>query len=116
MAERADCLLLLDVNNIYVSARNHGFDPLDYLAGLPANRIQQIHLAGHSDMGDYVIDTHDADVCDAVWDLYARAIHMFGPIATMIERDDNIPPLADVVAELDRARTVAARALERADA
>jgi uncharacterized protein (UPF0276 family) len=115
MAERADCLLLLDVNNIYVSARNHDFDPLDYLAGLPANRIQQIHLAGHSDMGDYVIDTHDADVCDAVWDLYARAINMFGPIATMIERDDNIPPLADVIAELDRARTVAARALEGAD-
>lgn len=116
MAKRADCLLLLDVNNIYVSARNHGFDPLDYLAGLPANRIQQIHLAGHSDMGDYVIDTHDADVCDAVWDLYARAIAMFGPVATMIERDDNIPPLADVIAELDRARTVAARVLEGADA
>ncbi|WP_257543791.1 DUF692 domain-containing protein [Sphingopyxis sp. DBS4] len=116
MAERADCLLLLDVNNIYVSARNHGFDPLDYLAGLPAGRIQQIHLAGHSDMGDYVIDTHDADVCDAVWNLYARAIAMFGPVATMIERDDNIPPLADVIAELDRARTVAARVLEGADA
>lgn len=116
MAERADCLLLLDVNNIYVSARNHGFDPLDYLAGLPAHRIQQIHLAGHSDMGDYVIDTHDADVCDAVWDLYARAINMFGPVATMIERDDAIPPLADVIAELDRARTVAARVLEGADA
>ncbi|MGV7121776.1 MNIO family bufferin maturase [Sphingopyxis sp. 550A] len=116
MAERADCLLLLDVNNIYVSARNHGFDPLDYLAGLPAGRIQQIHLAGHSDMGDYVIDTHDADVCDAVWDLYATAIEMFGPVATMIERDDAIPPLADVIAELDRARTVAARALEGVDA
>jgi uncharacterized protein (UPF0276 family) len=116
MAERADCLLLLDVNNIYVSARNHGFDPLDYLAGLPAGRIQQIHLAGHSDMGDYVIDTHDADVCDAVWDLYATAIEMFGPVATMIERDDAIPPLADVIAELDRARTVAARAREGVDA
>jgi uncharacterized protein (UPF0276 family) len=116
MAERADCLLLLDVNNIYVSARNHGFDPLDYLAGLPAGRIQQIHLAGHSDMGDYVIDTHDADVCDAVWDLYATAIEMFGPVATMIERDDAIPPLADVIAELERARTVAARAREGVDA
>lgn len=116
MAERADCLLLLDVNNIYVSARNHGFDPLDYLRGLPAGRIQQIHLAGHSDMGDYVIDTHDAPVCDAVWDLYATAIGMFGPIATMIERDDDIPPLADVIAELDRARTLAARAPEPAHA
>lgn len=116
MAERADCLLLLDVNNIYVSARNHGFDPLDYLAGLPANRVQQIHLAGHSDMGDYVIDTHDAAVCDAVWELYARAIGMFGPVATMIERDDDIPPLADVIAELDRARALAASVPEPAHA
>lgn len=116
MATRADCLLLLDVNNIYVSARNHGFDPLDYLAGLPADRIQQIHLAGHSDMGDYVIDTHDADVCDAVWELYSKAIAMFGTVATMIERDDDIPPLADVIAELDRARALAARALEPAHA
>ncbi|WP_374394681.1 DUF692 domain-containing protein [Sphingopyxis sp.] len=112
MAGRADCLLLLDVNNIYVSARNHGFDPEDYLAGLPTDRIQQIHLAGHSDMGDYVIDTHDADVCDAVWDLYASAIRRFGSVATMIERDDAIPPLADVLAELDCARALAARALE----
>lgn len=112
MAGRADCVLLLDVNNIYVSARNHGFDPEDYLAGLPADRIQQIHLAGHSDMGDYVIDTHDADVCDAVWDLYASAIRRFGSVATMIERDDAIPPLADVLAELDCARALAARALE----
>jgi uncharacterized protein len=112
MAERADCLLLLDVNNIYVSARNHGFDPLDYLAGLPGDRIQQIHLAGHSDMGDYVIDTHDADVCDAVWELYSQAIAMFGPVATMIERDDDIPPLGQVIAELDRARALAETALE----
>lgn len=111
MAVRADCLLLLDVNNVYVSARNHGFDPEAYLAGLPADRIQQIHLAGHSDMGDYVIDTHDADVCDAVWDLYASAIGRFGSVATMIERDDEIPPLADVLAELDRARGLAAHAL-----
>ncbi|WP_215349659.1 DUF692 domain-containing protein [Sphingopyxis soli] len=112
MAERADCLLLLDVNNIYVSARNHGFDPEDYLAGLPADRIQQMHLAGHSDMGDHVIDTHDTDVCDAVWDLYASAIRRFGSVATMIERDDAIPPLADVLAELDCARALSARALE----
>ncbi|AQA00750.1 hypothetical protein BWQ93_08700 [Sphingopyxis sp. QXT-31] len=112
MAERADCLLLLDVNNVYVSARNHGFDPEDYLAGLPADRIQQIHLAGHSDMGDYVIDTHDADVCDAVWDLYGDAVRMLGPVATMIERDDHIPPLAEVIAELDRARALAAPVLE----
>ena len=112
MAGRADCLLLLDVNNIYVSARNHGFDPEDYLAGLPVDRIQQIHLAGHSDMGDYVIDTHDAAVCDAGWDLYARAIAMVGPVATMIERDDDIPPLAALLSELERARTLAQAALE----
>lgn len=112
MATRADCLLLLDVNNIYVSARNHGFHPHDYLVGLPAARIQQIHLAGHSDMGDYVIDTHDADVCDAVWELYADACGLFGPVATMIERDDDIPPLADLIAELDRARDVATRMFE----
>jgi len=116
MAERADCLLLLDVNNIYVSARNHGFDPLDYLAGLPGHRIQQIHLAGHSDMGDYIIDTHDADVCDDVWNLYSAAIGMFGSLATMIERDDDIPPLADVLAELDRARALAAAIAESVDA
>ena len=112
MAERADCLLLLDVNNIYVSARNHGFDPLDYLSGLPAARIQQIHLAGHSDMGDYVIDTHDAAVSDAVWDLYARAIAMVGPVATMIERDDDIPPLPTLLCELERARELAQAVLE----
>ena len=87
-------------------------DALDYLAGLPANRIQQIHLAVHSDKVDYVIDTHDADVCDAVWDLYSTAIGMFGPVATMIERDDDIPPLADLLAELDRARGLAAQVLE----
>lgn len=112
MAERADCLLLLDVNNIYVSARNHGFDPLDYLAGLPSGRIQQIHLAGHSDMGDYVIDTHDAAVSDAVWDIYTRAIAMVGPVATMIERDDDIPPLPTLLSELQRARQLARAALE----
>ena len=112
MAERADCLLLLDVNNIYVSARNHGFDPLDYLSGLPAGRIQQIHLAGHSDMGDYVIDTHDAAVSDAVWDIYTRAIAMVGPVATMIERDDDIPPLPTLLSELQRARQLARAALE----
>ena len=109
---RTGCGLLLDVNNIYVSARNHGFDPLDYLAGLPSGRIQQIHLAGHSDMGDYVIDTHDAAVCDAVWDLYARAIAMVGPVATMIERDDDIPPLPTLLSELQRARELAQAALE----
>lgn len=112
MARRADCLLLLDVNNVYVSSRNHGFDAREYLAALPRDRIQQIHLAGHSDMGDYVIDTHDAAVCDAVWKLYGDACRMFGNVATMVEWDDDIPDLPVLLSELDRARALAARELE----
>ena len=111
IARRADCLILLDVNNIYVSAYNHGFDAEQYLTGVPAERVQQIHIAGHSNCGDYIIDTHDADVIDAVWALYAKAIERLGPVSTMIERDDHIPPLTDLVAELDQARRVAAAAL-----
>jgi uncharacterized protein len=110
VARRADCLILLDVNNIYVSAYNHGFDPRQYLAGIPAERVQQVHLAGHSNCGDHIIDTHDAEVIDPVWELYAEAIASMGPVATMIERDDRIPPLADLVAELDRARSIASAA------
>jgi len=111
IARRADCLILLDVNNIYVSARNHGFDPEAYLSGVPPERVQQIHLAGHSDCGDVIIDTHDAPVIDPVWDLYGRAIRRLGPVATMIERDDHIPPLAQLLFELERARVVADQAL-----
>jgi uncharacterized protein (UPF0276 family) len=116
IARRADCLILLDVNNIYVSAYNHGFDPEVYLAGVPAERVQQIHLAGHSNCGDYIVDTHDAPVIDPVWDLYGRAIRRLGPVATMIERDDHVPPLSELLAELDQARAVADRALRRAAA
>jgi uncharacterized protein (UPF0276 family) len=115
IAHRADCLILLDVNNIYVSAYNHGFDAEQYLAGVPAERVQQIHIAGHSNCGDYIVDTHDADVIDPVWALYAKAIERLGPVSTMIERDDHIPPLADLVTELEQARRVAAAAL-RAEA
>ncbi len=114
VAERADCLILLDINNIHVSAVNHGFDPLDYLDGVPAERVQQHHLAGHTDFGDYIIDTHDADVIDPVWDLYAQAVRRFGQVSCMIERDDNIPPLSDLLAELDKARRIAASARETA--
>jgi uncharacterized protein (UPF0276 family) len=109
MSRRTGCYLLLDVNNIYVSARNHGFDPLDYLAGIPADRVRQVHLAGHTP-GEIVIDTHDRPVCDAVWALFARAMALLGPVAVMIERDDAIPPLAELLAELDRARSLAATA------
>ena len=113
---RTGCRLLLDVNNIHVSSVNHGFDAHEFLRGVPAHRVQQIHLAGHSDNGDHMIDTHDQPVADAVWALYAEALSLCGPVATMIERDDHIPPLAALVVELDRARSVAARVLVRAEA
>ena len=106
IARRSGCRILLDVNNIYVSSRNHGFDADAYVAALPAEKIWQIHLAGHSDYGDYVIDTHDHLVCDEVWALYARTLERVGPVTTMIERDDHIPPLAELVAELDHARRI----------
>jgi uncharacterized protein len=111
VAERADCLILLDVNNIYVSSVNHEFDALAYLNAMPAARVQQIHLAGHEDHGDYLIDTHDHPVCDPVWQLYAAALRHCGAVATMIERDDHIPPLAELCAELAEARALAARTL-----
>jgi uncharacterized protein (UPF0276 family) len=106
VAERADCLLLLDLNNIHVSAVNHGFDARTFLRGVPAHRVQQIHLAGHTDHGDHLVDTHDHPVADPVWGLYAEACGRFGPVATMIERDDHIPPLAELVAELSIARRI----------
>lgn len=106
IAEEADCELLVDINNIYVSSRNQGFDPMDYLRALPASRIRQFHLAGHTDHGAICIDTHDQPVCAAVWQLYAQACELFGPVPTMIERDDHIPPLADLLDELAHARTI----------
>ena len=111
MTRRTGCYLLLDVNNVYVSATNHGFDPRAFIDGIPAGRVRQIHLAGHAP-GDVLIDTHDRAVCDAVWQLYRHACARFGPLATMIERDDAIPPLAELLAELDQARAIA-QATER---
>ncbi|OUS51709.1 hypothetical protein BM607_010745 [Shewanella sp. SACH] len=107
VAEAADCLILLDINNIYVSARNHNFNPLDYLNKINPKRVQQFHLAGHSDYGDYVIDTHDHDVPSSVWDLYCAALKRFGGISTMIERDANIPEFYALEAELTIARNIA---------
>jgi uncharacterized protein (UPF0276 family) len=104
MATRTGCDLLLDINNIYVSAANHGFDAHDYLDGIPADRVRQIHLAGHSQCLELLVDTHDSPVCDDVWTLYAKAISRFGPVATMIERDGDVPPLADLLVELSIAR------------
>jgi len=108
LASRADCHLLFDVNNVYVSSRNHGFDPRVYVDAMPARRIRQIHLAGHEDHGDFVIDTHDHPVRDEVWELYRYTIRRIGEVPTMIERDDNIPQLDILLAELAQARDVAA--------
>jgi uncharacterized protein len=106
---RADCALLLDVNNIYVSSVNHGFDPLTYLDAMPASRVRQIHLAGHSDLGGHLIDTHDHPIVEAVWNLYGEAVARFGAVPAMIERDDNIPALGELVAELQIARDIGSR-------
>jgi uncharacterized protein (UPF0276 family) len=116
VAEEADCLLLLDVNNIYVSSINHGYDAQEFLRHLPRERVQQIHLAGHSDHGDYIVDTHDHPVAEPVWALYREACLLFGEVAAMIERDDHIPDLAELVMELDRARAIAAEVLQSCEA
>ncbi|MFL6706961.1 MAG: DUF692 domain-containing protein, partial [Massilia sp.] len=110
MCARTGCGLLLDVNNIYVSAVNHGFDAHDYLAGIPADRVRQIHLAGHSQGAELLIDTHDSAVAPAVWALYAAARARCGDVATMVERDAAIPPLPELLAELDTARRIGAKA------
>ncbi len=114
VARRADCLILLDINNVHVSAANHGFDARAYLDEIPVERVQQFHLAGHEHGDALIIDTHDAPIVDPVWDLYAHAVRRFGAVSTMIERDDRIPPLAELVAELDRARAIAGPILQAA--
>ncbi|HEX7907083.1 MAG TPA: DUF692 domain-containing protein [Paraburkholderia sp.] len=113
MSARTGCDLLLDINNIYVSATNHGFDALAFLDGIPAERVRQIHLAGHAQGLDLLIDTHDSPVCEDVWSLYANAVLRLGPVATMIERDADIPPLADLLDELSMARMHRAAAVAR---
>ena len=114
LCAQTGCGLLLDVNNVYVSAQNHKFDAREYLAGIPIDRVRQIHLAGHSIGHTMLIDTHDEPVCASVWDLYASVLPKLGPVATMIERDDAIPPLADLLDELDLARRLDAGAERRA--
>jgi uncharacterized protein (UPF0276 family) len=104
--ERADCLLLLDINNIYVSGFNHDFDPKAYIDAIPADRVWQHHLAGHTHNGNHIIDTHDHPVIDPVWDLYAYAVKKFGPVSVMIERDDNIPPFEELYKEFDHMKRV----------
>ena len=116
IVEKADCHILFDVNNIYVSGFNHGFDPLDYLEHVPSSRIKQIHLAGHTHNGDHIIDTHDHPVPDPVWELYGKTIRQIGSVPTMIERDDNIPPFEELVAELQQARALSKAALKPQEA
>jgi len=110
IAERADCLILLDINNIYVSGFNHEFNPRTYIEAVPIERVWQFHLAGHQNHGDYIIDTHDEPVIDPVWELYGEAVRRFGDVSTMIERDDNIPPLPELLDELQHARSTAFQA------
>jgi uncharacterized protein (UPF0276 family) len=109
VAARADCHILLDINNIYVSGVNHGFDPVKYLQAMPKSRVRQFHLAGHSNMGGHLIDTHDHPIVAPVWELYSQAVSLFGDVPAMIERDDNIPELHELVTELNMARAIAAR-------
>jgi hypothetical protein len=114
VAARADCAILLDINNIYVSSVNHGFDALTYLRAIPTDRVRQFHLAGHSDLGGHLIDTHDHPIVEPVWDLYRAAVAQFGAVPTMIERDDNIPALSELVAELQIARELCRSCDQRA--
>jgi len=99
VVERADCGILLDVNNIYVSSQNHDFNPFTYLESVPIERVAQIHIAGHSKYEKYILDTHDHPVIDPVWKLYARAIELAGPTPTLLEWDDHIPSFEQVHAE-----------------
>lgn len=109
LAARTDCEILLDVNNVYVSAFNHGFDARVFLRAMPASGVRQFHLAGHLHKGTHIIDTHDHPIVPDVWELYAEAVRLFPGVPTMIERDADIPPYAELLAELDIAREVAAR-------
>ncbi|MDZ4744324.1 MAG: DUF692 domain-containing protein [Verrucomicrobiota bacterium] len=103
VVEMADCGILLDVNNIYVSSFNHGFNPFDYLTGIPPERVAQIHIAGHSHYQKFILDTHDAPVIDDVWALYQKAIGLFGPTPTLLEWDDKIPTFEEVWDEARKA-------------
>jgi hypothetical protein len=104
LCDASGCGLLLDVNNVYVSGFNHGFDPRQYLDAIPADRVVLVHLAGHTNHGTHILDTHDGPAIDAVWDLYARFCARTGPVSTLFEWDASIPPLADVRAEAEKAR------------
>ena len=111
IAERADCGILLDVNNVFVSAFNHGFDAAKYIDAIPAERVVQIHLAGHTDKGSYLLDTHSDHVRGEVWELYERALRCIGPVSTLIEWDEAIPPFDVLAREAALARDHRTKAL-----
>jgi uncharacterized protein (UPF0276 family) len=106
IADEADCGILLDVNNVFVSAKNHGFDARAYLDALPVRRVVQMHLAGHTDRGTHLLDTHSAPVADPVWDLYRHACERFGAVSTLIEWDEAIPAWDVLMAEAERAKRI----------
>lgn len=111
LTKRSGCWLLFDVNNVHVSAFNHEYDAKEFIDGVPKDRVVQFHVAGHSHMETHIIDTHDAPVTDEVWELYRYALTRFGPVSTIIERDDHIPPLPELINELDTARAIATEIL-----
>ena len=106
VVEEADCGILLDVNNIYVSSFNHGFDPMTYVEAVPHERVVQVHLAGHTHRGKYILDTHSDHVVDPVWDLYRRTCELVGDVSTLVEWDDDIPAFDVLLAEAEKARVI----------
>lgn len=116
VAKRSDCLILLDVNNIYVSAFNHGFNAHEYIDAIPVERVRQFHMAGHSNYDTHIIDTHDHAIISDVWELYGYALKRFGKVSTLIERDDHLPPLEELLAELNHARSIAEKVFAKSPA
>ena len=106
MANQSDCRLLLDLNNVYVSSFNHQFDPLDYVKALPLEKVVQFHLAGHTNKGTHIIDTHDDHVVKPVWELYQQTVQLTGPISTLLEWDANIPPFSELKKEVLKAKEI----------
>lgn len=111
LSKKTGCYILLDVNNIHVTAFNSGFDPQEYLQGIPVGSVKQFHLAGHKKFRTHIIDTHDEPIIKKVWTLYEDALKRFGPVSTLIERDDNIPPVQELLEELAQAKQIAAKVL-----
>lgn len=106
VATEADCLILLDINNIYVSARNHGFAAEDYLQAVDRQRVAQFHLAGYEDCNSYYLDSHGTAVHPPVWELYRQALNLFGAVPTLLERDNDIPSYTNLLSEVQQAQSI----------